>query len=258
MCTSRGLRFQDAQRGARRQLWCEESPFGWPTDLLNLPCQKQNIWVFFSHVLLTVLLIPGYSTTIFLFAEAKNPWVILMLLFSLNFMFSLWTSWLHLPICLGSDCLWVPTIFLVHIYVRDLPQTAPALLSWSLASAHRPYSHTVARCTFLEHTAYHGISDTRDYKPHHYFMHYQKEETLPTTKTPLIVRHISILKILKCRGKMCTLHYMKHTWLDHVTFLLRIIQWLRIILHNKILNPCMVFEAMHKAPHPDFSDNIFK
>lgn len=156
-------------------------------------------------MLLTVLLIPGYSTTIFLFAEAKNPWVILMLLFSLNFMFSLWTNWLHLPVCLGSDCLSVPTLSTHHFPSSHLRAGSSShcstLLSWSLASAHRPYSHPVARCTFLEHTACHGISDTRDYKPHHYLMHYQKEETLPTMKTPLIVRHISILKILKCRGK---------------------------------------------------------
>lgn len=121
MYTSHGPTFGVAQRGTRHQLQFKESPFGWPTDPFNLPCQKQNVWVFLSNILLTVLPISWNSVTVFLLSKTKILTVILNSALCLKTLYSVCEQ-------VGSVCpvsvfhYHSPTtpISLVHILARNL------------------------------------------------------------------------------------------------------------------------------------------
>lgn len=77
---------------------------GWMTGLLNLPCEKQNVWVFFStHFSLSCIFQEIVSSFSLLLRQKKPKESFFVLLFTLNFMFnsSLGPRWVHLAMFPG-------------------------------------------------------------------------------------------------------------------------------------------------------------
>lgn len=170
VCTVRVPTFGNAQRGTRHQLWFKESPFEWSIGFLNLPCQKQNVLDFLSNILLIVLPISGNSVPFSYVLKQKTQESSLILLFAINFMFSLWIAWLHLPICPWSIICYPPTC--PHFPALHLSKESSTILiplSWSLAFT--PVSQAISPHSSQTHLfrTYWVSLNLR-----HHFIYYQK------------------------------------------------------------------------------------
>ena len=180
---------------------------GWMTGLLNLPCEKQNAWVFFStHFSLSCIFQEIVSSFSLLLRQKKPKESFFVLLFTLNFMFnsSLGPRWVHLAMFPGLTARHRPSFptFPGSNLSEEPSGAAPAL--WAALSLLLLRTQAL----FLHSSQTHFV---RTYRMSWNLGHCWLWAVLlyaPPEKGKLHqlcrcqVRHFPILAILKCEGNV--------------------------------------------------------